>query len=95
MRETLREDCALSDEIWSKRLKQVQEKLRSGDPEELAEIIRDGVRRDQALNTSGANSKLSLSERALFVKASASTNRFAMSIERSITPPMGVNSSTG
>ena len=69
VRETLREDCALSEEIWSKRLKQVQEKLRSGDPEELAEIIRDGVRRDQALNASGANSKLSLSERALFVKA--------------------------
>lgn len=69
VRDTLREDCALSDEIWSKRVKEVQEKLRSGDPEELAAIVRDGVRRDRSLNASGARTKLSLSERALFVKA--------------------------
>jgi CarD family transcriptional regulator len=71
VRATLREDCALSEEIWSKRLKQVQEKLRSGGPEELAEIVRDGVRRDQALTANGAKTKLSSSERALFVKARA------------------------
>lgn len=71
VRETLREECALSDEIWAKRLKQVQEKLRSGDPEELAEIVRDGVRRDQGQTASGAKTKLSSSERALFVKARA------------------------
>lgn len=68
VKQTLREDCALSDEIWSKRLKEVQEKLRRGGPEELAEIVRDGVRRNQALAASG-NAKLSLSERALFVRA--------------------------
>jgi CarD family transcriptional regulator, regulator of rRNA transcription len=49
----------------------VQEKLRSGGPEELAEIVRDGVRRDQALSANGAKTKLSSSERALFVKARA------------------------
>jgi CarD family transcriptional regulator len=68
VRATLREDSALSDEIWSKRLKDVQDKLRRGDPEELAAIVRDGVRRDRALEA-GNKSKLSVSERALFVKA--------------------------
>jgi CarD family transcriptional regulator len=68
VRATLREESELSDEIWSKRLKDVQEKLRRGDPEELAEIVRDGVRRDRALEAS-SKSKLSVSERALFIKA--------------------------
>jgi CarD family transcriptional regulator len=68
VRATLREESELSDEIWSKRLKDVQDKLRRGDPEELAEIVRDGVRRDRALEANN-KSKLSVSERALFVKA--------------------------
>jgi CarD family transcriptional regulator len=58
----------LSDEIWSKRVKDVQEKLRRGDPEELAAIVRDGVLRDRSLDSSN-KSRLSVSERALFVKA--------------------------
>jgi CarD family transcriptional regulator len=45
-----------------------EESLRRGDPEELAEIVRDGVLRDRALDA-GNKSKLSVSERALFVKA--------------------------
>jgi CarD family transcriptional regulator len=68
VRATLREEPVLSDEIWSKRVKDVQEKLRRGDPEELAAIVRDGVLRDRALDASN-KSKLSVSERALFVKA--------------------------
>jgi CarD family transcriptional regulator len=69
VRDTLREEGALTDDLWSKRLKQAQEKLRTGDPLELAAIVRDGARRDQALAANGGRSKLSVSERALCVKA--------------------------
>jgi CarD family transcriptional regulator len=69
VRDTLREDGELTEEIWSKRLKQAQDKLRTGDPLELAAIVRDGVRRDRALTANGTRSKLSLSERAICVKA--------------------------
>jgi RNA polymerase-interacting CarD/CdnL/TRCF family regulator len=59
----------VSDEIWSKRVQQAQEKLRSGDPLELAEIVRDGVRREQGKTSNGTPTKLSTSERALHLKA--------------------------
>jgi RNA polymerase-interacting CarD/CdnL/TRCF family regulator len=52
-----------------KRLKQVQAKLRGGDPLELAEIVRDGARRERTLTANGSNFKLSISEKALCVKA--------------------------
>ena len=65
----LREHGVVSDEIWSKRVQQAQEKLRSGDPLELAEIVRDGVRREQGKTTNGTPTKLSTSERALHLKA--------------------------
>lgn len=63
---TLRAEDAISDDIWAKRLKEAQEKLRTGDPLGLAEIVRDGVRRER--NAPGSP-KLSASERALVVKA--------------------------
>lgn len=69
VQETLREDAVVSDEVWAKRLQQTQEKLRRGDPLELAEIVRDGVRRERMLSADGSRSKLSTSERALQVKA--------------------------
>lgn len=65
---TLRAEEAVSDEVWAKRLKQAQEKLRGGDPLELAEIVRDGVRRERSPAGSGS-AKLSASERAVVVKA--------------------------
>ena len=68
VQETLREAGALSGDVWVKRLKQVQAKLRGGDPLELAEIVRDGARRERTLTAHGTNWKLS-SERALCVKA--------------------------
>jgi RNA polymerase-interacting CarD/CdnL/TRCF family regulator len=68
VQETLREDGALSGDVWVKRLKQVQAKLRGGDPLELAEIVRDGARRERTLTASGTNWKLS-SEKALCVMA--------------------------
>lgn len=69
VRETLREDGALSEETWAKRVKEMQEKLRGGDPLELARIVRDGVRRERALTANRAHTKLSVSERAVCVKA--------------------------
>jgi CarD family transcriptional regulator len=69
VQDTLRADVVLGDAAWPKRMQQAQEKLRRGDPLELAEIIRDGVRREQKLSPSGTPFKLSASERALTLKA--------------------------
>ena len=69
VQETLREDGALSRDVWLKRLKQVQAKLRGGDPLQLAEIVRDGARRERTLTANGTNSKLSMSEKGLCVNA--------------------------
>jgi CarD family transcriptional regulator len=69
VQETLREDGAPSGDVWLKRVKQVQAKLRGGDPLELAEIVRDGARRQQTLTANGTSSKLSLWEKGLCVKA--------------------------
>jgi CarD family transcriptional regulator len=69
VQKALREDAIVSDEIWSKRVQHAQEKLRSGDPLELAEIVRDGVRREQGKTATGTPTKLSTSERALHLKA--------------------------
>jgi CarD family transcriptional regulator len=65
--EALREEKPLSEEVWATRLKEMQEKLRGGDLLELAQIVRDGVRRERS--ATGAGSKLSTSERALCAKA--------------------------
>jgi CarD family transcriptional regulator, regulator of rRNA transcription len=69
VQKALREDGVVSEEIWSKRVQHAQEKLRSGDPLELAEIVRDGVRREQGKTANGTPTKLSTSERALHLKA--------------------------
>ena len=68
VRETLRASGSFSEEVWAKRLKEAQAKLRGGDPLELAEIVRDGAHRERTLTASGY-SKLSVSERALWTKA--------------------------
>lgn len=69
VRETLREDGPLSDDVWATRLRDMQEKLRRGDLLELAQIVRDGVRRERTTTAKGTNAKLSVSERAICVKA--------------------------
>ena len=66
---TLRADAVLSEEAWPKRMREAQEMLRRGHPIELAEIVRDGVRREQRLTPNGAPFKLSASERALYLRA--------------------------
>ena len=69
VQETLREDGALSADVWVKRLKQVQAKLRGGDPLELAEVVRDGARRERMLSGKGSKSQLSRGERELYLKS--------------------------
>ena len=69
IQETLREDGAPSGDVWLKRVKQVQAKLRRGDSLELAEIVRDGARRERTLTANGTKSRLSMSEKGLCVKA--------------------------
>lgn len=68
VRETLRASTPFSEDVWAKRLKEAQAKLRSGNPCELAEIVRDGAHRQHRLASTGS-SKLSVSERALWLKA--------------------------
>ena len=69
IQEALRAGGVLSDEAWSKRVVQLQEKLRTGDPLELAEIVRDGARRERVVNAKGSTAKLSPSERSLYARA--------------------------
>jgi CarD family transcriptional regulator len=68
VQKTLRAAGDASDAVWAKRLKEAQDKLRGGDPLELAEIVRDGTWRERTAAAAGT-SKLSASERALLVKA--------------------------
>lgn len=69
VQDTLRADAALSDESWPKRMREAQEMFRRGHPIELAEIVRDGVRRERRLTPNGTPFKLSATERALHLKA--------------------------
>lgn len=59
-------DHAANSDPWLKRRRESQAKLTSGDPIELAEIIRDSAHREWTLR---AKSQLSPAERDLFVKA--------------------------
>ena len=53
VQKTLREVGVVRDASWSKRLQLAQEKLRSGDPLDLAEIVREGVKREQGRTAAG------------------------------------------
>jgi CarD family transcriptional regulator len=69
VKKTLGADHAVSRDPWPKRRRDSQAKLTGGDAIELAEIIRDGVRREWTLLAKGPKSQLSPGERAFFVKA--------------------------
>ena len=69
VQQRLHEDGAASEGGWLKRLKQGQAKLASGDPLELAEMVRDGIRRNGSPGGKGATPRLSESERRLYVQA--------------------------
>ena len=69
VRETLREDQALSEDGWLKRKKDTQTKVVGGDPSELAEVVRNGARRERRMKANGTASQLSPSERDLYLRA--------------------------
>lgn len=69
VRETLREELAVSDKPWLSRQREARAKLTGGDPLGLAEIVRDGASRQRALTAKGTKNQLSPSERDVFVKA--------------------------
>jgi CarD family transcriptional regulator len=68
VQQTLHEDGEASEDSWRQRLKQGQAKLASGDPLELAELVRDGVRY-QSQARKGVAPKRSESEQRLYVQA--------------------------
>jgi CarD family transcriptional regulator len=69
VQETLQEAGALSDDVWLKRRKDAQAKLKGSDPVELAEVVRDGAQRARALATGPSKSQLSAGERDLYLQA--------------------------
>ncbi len=69
VQKTLREDHTLSEDVWPKRRKDTQAKLKGGDPFGLAEVVCDGARREQRLSAKHTASQLSPSERDLYKRA--------------------------
>jgi CarD family transcriptional regulator len=66
VQKTLGSEQAANRDPWLRRRRASQAKLTSGDPVELAEIIRDSAHREWTLR---AKSQLSPGERDLFMKA--------------------------
>jgi CarD family transcriptional regulator len=66
---TLREDHTLSEDVWPKRRKDTQAKSKDGDPFGLAEVVRDGARREQRLIAKHTGAQLPPSERDLYKRA--------------------------
>ena len=71
VQQTLREAGTLSSDVWLKRRRAVQAKLKGGDPVELAEVVRDGAQRVRAMavRPSKSQAQLSTGERDLYVRA--------------------------
>src|SRR5882672_10229205 len=68
VQQTLHEEGETAEGSWHQRLKQGRAKLASGDPLELAELVRDGMRH-QSQARKGAAPKFSETERRLYVQA--------------------------
>lgn len=69
VQETLGAEHLVNTDTWLKRRRDSEAKLSSGTAIGLAEIIRDGARRDGTVSAKGAKLRLSPGERELFVKA--------------------------
>ena len=69
VQQTLREAGTLSSDVWLKRRKDTQAKLKGGDPVELAEVVRDGAQRVRALAERPSKSQLSPGEKDLYMRA--------------------------
>jgi CarD family transcriptional regulator len=69
VKRTLREAGTLSGDVWLKRRKDTQAKLKGGDPVELAEVVRDGAQRGRTMAARPSKSQLSSGERDLYLRA--------------------------
>jgi CarD family transcriptional regulator len=69
VQQTLRSAGTLSSDVWLKRRKDTQAKLKGGDPVELAEVVRDGAQRGRAVAARPSKPQLSSGERDLYVRA--------------------------
>jgi CarD family transcriptional regulator len=71
VQQTLREPGTLRSDVWLKRRKDTQAKLKGGDPVALAEVVRDGAQRlrAMAIRPSKSQAQLSTGERDLYVRA--------------------------
>jgi RNA polymerase-interacting CarD/CdnL/TRCF family regulator len=63
----LRADETPTEQPWSKRFRVTREKVTAGEAIGLAEVVRDGLRREG--NLAGQGTALSLSERELYLRA--------------------------
>ena len=63
----LRADESPTEQPWSKRFRVIREKVTAGEAIGLAEVVRDGLRRQG--NLAGRGTALSLTERELYLKA--------------------------
>ena len=69
VQEVLRAEQAVSSGTWLRRKKESLARLNDGNPIGLAQIIRDGTRRDAARSPKGAKAPRSLWERELATRA--------------------------
>ena len=69
VQQTLHDPGTLSSDLWLKRRKATQAKLKGGDPVELAEVVRDGAQRVRALAARPSKPQLSPGEKDLYLRA--------------------------
>lgn len=67
--DALRTDDALNPSNWLSRRRETLERLASGTPEELAQIVSEGGQRERVRSANGGARQLSPSEREILTKA--------------------------
>jgi RNA polymerase-interacting CarD/CdnL/TRCF family regulator len=71
VRRTLRAEATPPVEPWSKRNRATRDKLAAGQATALAEVVRDGLQREQRLAAGGIGRTTAPSDRQLYVRARA------------------------
>ena len=69
VRRTLRADPPPSIEPWSRRLRWMRERVTAGDVTGLAEVVRDGLRRERELGGANGRAAVATSDRGLYLQA--------------------------
>lgn len=71
VRRTLGEEASLPVEPWSRRHRATRDKVTAGEAVSLAEVVRDGLRREQRLAAGTGGRTAAPSDRELYVQARA------------------------